>query len=321
MNFIKDDISRKLDLILRNFIDVLRINILIVDSKGNPALMPQSSGYGFQGESRWGLFQYLGRPEFISHFQIEGNYLKSVNIFGFQIFAIPILMGHLDEIGYLIVGPVILNKQMEQSRYQALAQQANINSTDFLECLTEVRVLTFNSIKSILDLLSEISRYTLRMNYEGKSLPQTEGVQQPFSSSIFLNLLNLSMSLTQAECGSIMLLNPLTNKLSILIYKGMDLQQVQDIPIDLKDGIAGFAVQNKESFVIEEGHPNNRIRHLLKKPELKCALVVPIVKSNKEVIGVLNISTHQKASRLATHSQEMLKSLTEITSGMFSYIL
>ncbi len=125
------------------------------------------------------------------------------------------------------------------------------------------------------------------------------------------------MAFTQAECGSIMLLNNLTNELTILASKGIDLQKIQNIPVKLGEGIAGLAAQKKETFVINDGHPNNRIRHLLKKPELKCAVVLPIMKNNKEVLGVMNISTHQETSRLATHSQQMLKSLVEITSGTF----
>jgi putative methionine-R-sulfoxide reductase with GAF domain len=125
------------------------------------------------------------------------------------------------------------------------------------------------------------------------------------------------MAITQAECGSIMLLNNLTQELNILTYKGVDLHKVQDIPVKLGEGIAGLAAQKKESFVINEGKSNNRIRHLLKKPELKCAVVLPIMKNNKDVLGVMNISTHQENSRLATHSQQMLKNLVEITSGTF----
>ena len=189
----------------------------------------------------------------------------------------------------------------------------NLSYADFLDCLSEIRVVSFNSLKSILDLLSELSQYALRM----KQTEQQEPVTSP-TLSIFKTLLDLSMTLTQAECGSIMILNNLTKELNILTFKGIDLQKVQDIPVKLGEGIAGLAAQKGKPFVINEDHPNNRIRHLLKKPELKCALVLPIMKNNKEVLGVMNISTHQGTSRLATHSQQMLKSLLEITSGTFS---
>ena len=79
--------------------------------------------------------------------------------------------------------------------------------------------------------------------------------------------------------------------------------------------------QDKTPFVINEANSSNRIKHLLKKPELKCAVVLPIIRENKEVLGVMSISTHQGNSRLATHSQEMLKSLTGITSSAIGQVL
>jgi putative methionine-R-sulfoxide reductase with GAF domain len=313
--------SQKLEQILLNFIDVLRINILIVDAKGNPVLVPKTSGHGFQGASQWGTLQYIGGPEFLSKFQTEGHYLKSEDIFGFQSFAIPILIEELNDIGYLILGPVIINKKFDLSLYQTIAKDNELNFSDFSECLDEVRVLTFNSLKSILDLLIELSRYALRMNGTKKPQPAAKKDQTLHAHSIFTNLLDLAMALTQAECGSIMLLNKTTNELSIQFFKGVNLKKFQNAPVKFGEGIAGLAAQQKESFVINEGHSNNRVRHLLKKPELKCALVVPIIKNNNEVLGVMNISTSQGTSLLATHSQQMLKSLTEITSGTFSNIL
>jgi putative methionine-R-sulfoxide reductase with GAF domain len=187
-----------------------------------------------------------------------------------------------------------------------------ITFPDFQESLNELRIVSFNSLKAILDLLSELSQYALKMKY-------TEKPQAPvISPSIFSTLLDLSMALTQAECGSILLLNNVTRELNILTFKGVDLQKLQDIPIKLGEGIAGLAAQKGEPFVINEEETNNRIRHLLKKPELKCAVVLPIIKNNNEVIGVMNISTRQPSSRLATHSQQMLKSLIEITSETFN---
>jgi putative methionine-R-sulfoxide reductase with GAF domain len=308
--------SQKLEQILLNFIDVLRINILIVDKQGNIVLAPKSSGFGYHAAMRWGVLQYLGKSEFLSSFDAEEYYLKSIDKFGFHYFAIPIPIGELGNIGYLIVGPVILHRQQEQSRYQLIAKELGLDYNEFLGSLSEIRVVSFNSLKSILDLLFELSRYALRTKLSEKIVPLEKTDQKQLAHSIFSTLLDLSMALTQAECGSIMLLDKSTNELSVQIFKGIDLNSLRNIPIKLGEGIAGLAAQKKESFVITDGgESNNRIRHLLKKPELKCAVVLPIMKGNKEVLGVMNISTHQETSRLATHSQEMLNSLQEITSG------
>ena len=295
--------------IMLNFIDVLRINMFIVDLKGKPVLVPKTNGYGFEGTSQWGILQNLGKEEFLAQFKTEGGILKAIDNFGFQSFAIPVANSGVFPVGYLIVGPVILNKQFELSMYKTTAAELDVNLPDLMECLNEVRILSFNSLRSILELLAEITQYAVRMDLHEKTVPV---------NSIFTTLLELSMAVTQAECGSIMLLNNITNELSVLASKGIDPQKLENVSIKLGEGIAGLAAQKRESFVInDEQRSNNRIGHLLKKPELKCAVVLPIVKNNNEVLGVMNISTHEGSSRLATHTQQMLKSLVEITSETF----
>jgi len=304
---IKD--SRRLEQILLNFIEVLRINMLVVDAKGTPVLVPKTSGYGFHGSSQWGILQYLGRPEFLSKFEAEGPYLKAIDMFGFQCFAIPIAIQSFAPIGYLIVGPVILNKALDQEAYRrhAMDPDLNMNFADLLEYLNEIRVLSFNSLKSTLDLLFDLSKYALKMNATQKPKPM---------DLIFINLLDLSMALTQAEYGSVMLLNQTSSELKMLVFRGIDIEKIKNISVKIGDGIAGLAAQEKKPFVINDGDLNNRIRHLLKKPELKSSLVVPILNDNKDVMGVLNISTRRESSRLNTQAPEMLESLERIITAL-----
>ncbi len=302
--------SQKLEQILLNFVDVLRINILIVDSQGSPVLVPKTNGYGFSGACKWGILQYLGSSEFLSQFHQEGSYLKSVDAFGFQNFAISL---DFNSIGYLIVGPVILNKQLDQPKYKGIAEELGVNFADFLGYLSEIRVVSFNSLKSTLNLLFELSQYALKI-----SNGQTQEKHIKPDHSIFTTLLDLAMALTQAECGSIMLFDKETQELTIQVQRGLNPQKFQNVRVKLGEGIAGLAAQEKTSFVINEGRSSNRIKHLLKKPELKCSVIIPIVKNSKEVIGVMNIATHHSNSRLATHSQQILESLTKITSSTLS---
>ncbi len=314
--------SKKLEQILINFIDVLRINILMIDTEGNPVLAPKTNGYGWKISSQTGILQNLGTTKFLQNFIKEGDYLKSTDVFGSQSFAIPIGFSQRNPIGYLIVGPVILNRRLDQTQYQVITDKIGLNFTEFQESFNEIRIVSFNSLKSTLDLLFELSQYALRLNDEEKPLPVTEKWSTSTDNSIFANLLDLAMALTQAECGSIMLFNQKTKELSIHVHKGMNsLQNLEDVRIKLGEGIAGLSAQDKTPFVINETNSSNRIKHLLKKPELKCAVVLPIIRENKEVLGVMSISTYQGNSRLAMHSEEMLNSLTMITSSTVGQVL
>jgi putative methionine-R-sulfoxide reductase with GAF domain len=301
--------NQRLEQILLNFIDVLRINILMVDTEGSLVLAPKTSGYGWSLSSRYGTLSHLGTPKLLSKFEKEGDYLKAVDAFGFHSFAIPIGFIPNQAIGYLIVGPVILNKRHDLSQYNLMLEKLDVNIPDFHEVLNEIRIASFNSLKSILDLLFDLSQYALKLNTEEKSK-----LVESNTISLMRTLLDLAMALTEAESGSIMLFNKKTKELSIQVHKGQYSKNIEEVRIKLGEGIAGLVAKEKTPFVINETETNNRVHHLLKRPELKCAVVLPIMRADKEILGVMNISTQQDNSRLATHSQKMLESLTRITS-------
>lgn len=305
--------SRKLEQILLNFIDVLRINILVVDTEGSIVLAPKTNGYGWSLSSQCGILNYIGTPKFMAKFQKEGDYLKSIDPLGFHSFAIPVGLTPDLTLGYLIVGPVILNKRMELSQYKLILEKLDVHVPEFEEALNEIRVASFNSLKSILDLLFDLSQYAIKIHDEEKPKPQPVHVPSR-DNFIFTTLLDLAMFLTEAESGSIMVVNKKTNELSVQVHKGVHAQNMDHVRIKVGEGIAGLAAKEKTPFVIHGDEGSNRISHLLKKPELKCSVVLPIITGNQEVVGVLNISTQQGNSRLVTHSKQMLESLTRITS-------
>jgi len=314
--------NQRLEQILLNFIDVLRINIFIVDNAGNPVLMPRSSGLGWNlSACKRGILQDLGTPQFLARFHKEGHYLLSVDPFELQSFAIPI-PSEIQATGYLIVGPVVLNKRLEPSRYQEIALDFGLNLHQFTESLNEIRVVSFNSLKSILDLLFDLSQYAIKVIDKDNSSVKDDHFLIENHQYIFKILLDLTMALTQAECGSIMLFDKTAGELHIKVHKGLGTQNVEDVRVKIGEGIAGIAAQDKTPFVINEGSSvNNRIKHLLKKPELKCAIVLPIVDENNHLIGVINVATRQAGSVLAANSGQMLKTLANITSSAIERIL
>ncbi len=307
--------SPQLGQILVNFMDVLRIHIMMTDSEGRPILAPQNSGHGIQAALRWGAFQGLGGSGFLSQFQKEGPYLKAADQLGLHYFAVPMAAAGLDHLAYLIIGPVIINKPLEHAQYKAMAQDLGADPAEFLASLNEIRAVTFNGLKSMLDLFAELSQYALRIMSKETDAPVTAFKPSPASLSVFKNLLELSMALTQAECGSLMVFNKRTDELNVQMVKGMNLGKAQGVGIKLGEGIAGLAAQSKKPMMVQAQGQNNRIRHLMIKPELKCALIVPIIRNNKEILGVMNLSTRSTHSRLNTHGRQLLKALKDIASS------
>ena len=104
------------------------------------------------------------------------------------------------------------------------------------------------------------------------------------------------MKMTDTECGSIMLVDEKENDLSIKVYRGEKSERLKNVRVALGEGIAGIAAQENSSFIIGSSVPDNRIKHLLKRPEIKQSLIMPLVVKDK-VFGVLNLHTKRQDKR------------------------
>ena len=118
--------------ILSRFIDVLRINIFIVDNKGVIILPPEEGKYGGRllTDPSWGFQARQDGSEFLKKFEPYGGglYLEYVSPLKLHQFAIPL---HIQNnggqpIGYMIVGPVILNKRPENIECETIARSHKI---------------------------------------------------------------------------------------------------------------------------------------------------------------------------------------------------
>lgn len=311
--------SLKLEQILQSFIDVLRINIFIVDKEGHALIFPRTNRYGWKilADPSFGALRDFGTPAFWSKFRKEeGNNLKFVDPFGLHTYALPIGIEEAKPLAYVVVGPLTFNKNPEPAI--KAAQHLGLDTQDFTESIREVRAVSFNGLKAILGLLQELSQYALTLNYEKEKL-ETESRPQASGDNLFFTaLLDLAMAVSGAECGSVMGLNKQTGELTIRVYKNVQIEQAPDVKVKLGEGIAGLAAQEKLPMVIDGKSGNNRIKHLLKRPDLKCALVLPILSPDRkeDVVGVLNLSTYQTKSRMAVNPKELLQSLIKMTESV-----
>ena len=323
--------------ILQRFIEVLRINIVIVDFEGNILLHPASDRYGSKllANSMLGL-DFSNKPNnTLAKFKRHGSYLEFESELDLRYFAIPLTIETDEILAYMIVGPVILNRRLEDFDYEAMCKTLKLNFHDIKDLINEIRVLSFVTMKSILDLLSEVSRYNVqlifekqklhKMRFQKEILPKdlSDAAQDIFSTicldELLVTLLDVALDMAKAECGSIMVLDKEANELVIKVSRGIEKDVVINTRLKVGEGIAGLAVQEKTPYLLMGKQGENRIKHLLKRPEIKHALIMPLG-TEKTIFGVLNLHTKKSQTAITPDTMELIGNLVKITSAAIQSI-
>ncbi len=320
--------------ILTHFIEVLKINIFIVDFEGRILLPPVKGRYGSEFFNKPAVTANLfNEPEIlISKFRKYGSYLEHQFTFNLHSFAIPITAKDTEEsvFAYFILGPIILNERLDQQEYQKIAKTLNLPVTEILDTLNEVRALSSITLKSILDLLSEIVKYGIELNLQRQGLEKmclnkevlsqeaNETAQDIYSSIYFdellVTLLDVALSMTKAECGSIMVLDNEKGDLVIKVSRGIDKSRARNTRLKFGEGVAGVAFKQKKLFVISGTDGDDKIKHLLKRPDIKRALVMPLFSQNN-VFGIMNLHTKKTEDIISDQeSLEILSHLSKLTA-------
>ena len=321
--------NNKLNQILKNFIDVLRINIFLINTQGHTILVPKTDYFGSKilASSSVGINK---KENILFKFKKEGDYLRYQDSFDLEYFAIPINSENT-QIAYMIIGPVILNKKLEKLEYEKRAKNCKINIDEFSEFIDELRVVSFINLKTILDLLSEVSKYTVQINLKNQKLnikrqhgtiltKTITDLAKDINESIDLDellvpLLEMSLAMTQTECGSIMIINPETKELTIRVSRGIPEERILHTKQKVGEGIAGIAASENITFFISNQQENNRIDHLLKRPEIKTSIILPIQNQSKQTMGVLNLHTKKENIRLAENKDDVIRKLNNLTTA------
>ena len=320
---LNEDASRQLALkiinkekwwdILSRFIDVLHINIFIVDRKGLTILPPEEGKYGGRllTDSSLGFHPAQEPAEFLRKFEQYGSYLEYASPLTMYQFAIPInINGEGGALGYMVVGPVILNKRLENAEYEALARGHNIPPKDFINEINGLRVVSNVMMNSILDLLYEIVKNNIELSSikhemykqgdDKEGFPQKikEAANDLYSSvcmdELLVTLLDLALKMTNTECGSIMVVDPeRQGDLTIKVSRGLKEDRVKNTRVRIGEGIAGLAAKEHRPFVIHgQQTAENRIKPFLKRPEIQHSLIMPLM-AKRRIFGVLNLHTRE----------------------------
>ena len=188
-------------------------------------------------------------------------------------------------------------------------------------------------MNSILDLLYEIVKNNIELSgiklaiyehAEGKdSFPFPAAIKHAakdlFSTvcvdELLVTLLDVALKMTDTECGSILVADPeKQGDLTIKISRGLSPEKIKDTRIKVGEGIAGLAALEQKPFIIHGQQGDNRIKHLLKRPEIQHSLVMPL-KGKRRILGVLNLHTRQPQCNIESNL-ENLEYLSNLLSSV-----
>lgn len=320
--------------VVTRFVDVLRINMFMVDAEGRMILPPEESRHGGRLLTDMSLGYDLLVPNVnvVRRFERQGHYLEAVNRYGLHAYALPITSLTNEPVAYLIIGPVILNVRMAMSRYLELAQEYGARSVGLIEEVTQIRVVSHLMMKSILDLLSEIIKDNIDLNVKQREIEEMQSSRLPqnprasrMAKEIYATvrvdellgtMLDVAMKMTDADGGSIMVLDEKRGILNLKVSRGLDMNCVSPRQ-KLGEGVAGIVAQAKIPFIIDRdlAYPaNNRIQHYLKRPEIRKSVVIPLLVRDN-IFGVMNLHTKQSDTLKMDQSVDNLKYLSDLLSS------
>ena len=318
---------------LSRFINVLRINLFIIDCDGFILLPPEEGRFGggllTKPANNLGLFD--NGIVSLDQFRQQGAYLECATHYGLSCSAIPIKLSDNTILAYLVVGPVIHGRKpdMEGIRDEAKARGQEVEG--LAAELNEVRVVSPLMLNSILDLLNEIIRDSIQLSTKEEELKEykvrtakkdvskelSDVAEQIYSTvrldELLVILLDVALKITETERGSIMVLDESNQELELKISRGLDKKIPSSSKQRLGEGLSGLAVKQNKTFLITENRSDDEIKPLLKHPELKESVILPLQAKDK-VFGVLNLSTKSSSSKIS-ENLDNLQYLTQLLSS------
>ncbi|NIM07348.1 MAG: GAF domain-containing protein [Armatimonadetes bacterium] len=119
-------------------------------------------------------------------------------------------------------------------------------------------------------------------------------------------IVTTAIEVTQAENGSVMLLDDERKALHIAAAQGLSKEVVEQTSIPMGEGIAGWVAKRGEPLLLAHSNPDPRIRERLQREDIFSAISVPL-RVDAAVVGTLNVS---ESSRDKEFNHDDLRALS-----------
>lgn len=256
-------------------------------------------------------------PTFLGGDSIVDMNLSYECFSGLRSFIAPLGINGL-VLGYVILGPISLVALKPKQEYQAQAEEFNIELSEYWGLISEINVVSFHLAKTLIEVIKDTGDYILKLSYECKIEERKKMATREIKLSKFLDsLLDAAFSVTNADTGSIMLLDKGTDELTVKVSKGLSVEVAKSAKVKLGEGISGLAAEAGESFIIDEYQQDNRIKKYLKRPSIGSSMVIPI-KIENDVFGVINLNAQQSSRiKFDPGKAQVINKLIDLAATVF----
>jgi diguanylate cyclase (GGDEF)-like protein len=166
----------------------------------------------------------------------------------------------------------------------------NIVNSDILkedaDLISEICRIT-GSVFRIMELQETYDKYLKEIDVLNTAIARLIPLKEP--DMLYESILEMSISLAEAEKGSLMLVNEDASCLTIKAAKGIHKRLLSDIKIKAGEGIAGWVYREGMPLIMDDIEKNDRGFPRRHKYKTGSFISIPL-KLGEQTIGVLNIS-------------------------------
>mgnify|MGYP001020478441 CR=1 FL=1 len=119
-------------------------------------------------------------------------------------------------------------------------------------------------------------------------------------------ILKLAASVTQSDLGSIMLVDPTGQYLTIEAYIGLEPEIAATVKLPIGSSIAGYVAQHGEPIIISDVERDERFQRINKERYSSSSLLSVPLKVTNDILGVINMANRKDGSRFDDHDLKLL---------------
>jgi len=198
-----------------------------------------------------------------------------------------------------------MSQRLSNYRSEALTLATRISEMDDAKKAVKKRL---SDQKKLLEELKQ-ANYNLNNRlqeinalYEaGKSLGYTTDI-----SKLLDKIVALAAEVTQAEIGSLMLINEETDILTIKAYRGLDREIADTVSLPLGSSIAGYVAQSGEPLMVDDVEKDERFKRINKERYSSASLLCVPLKITNRVLGVINMANKRNGASFTEHDLKLL---------------